>query len=239
MFAGPNGSGKSSLVNQIKQNFNIGYFINADLVESELKNNGYLDCKNYLSKDLVQADWDLFISKSDLSERIGEETFPEIRFRENILVLPQKHLVNSYHAAIICEFFRQQLLTLSKSFSFETVMSHPSKVDFLKEAKQQGFKTYLYFICTQDPEINVSRVQNRFIKGGHDVPIEKIKNRYFRSLDLLAEAFKLVDRAFVIDNSNKGENVIIEKDGKDIIIHTELLPAWIEQYLLSRLEFSE
>ena len=55
------------------------------------------------------------------------------------------------------------------TFSFETVMSHHSKVSFLKEVKQAGFKTYLYFICTQDPEINQKRVLNRVSKGGHSV----------------------------------------------------------------------
>lgn len=233
MFAGPNGSGKSSLIAQIKKDFNMGYFINADIVEAELKNQRFLDCDNYISKTLSQADWDTFVRSYDMLSRVGNDDFPRITITDNVLVAEET--VNSYHASVICEFFRKELLSLSDSFSFETVMSHHSKVEFLHEAKTKGFKTYLYFICTQDPEINISRVRNRHIKGGHDVPREKIVDRYYRSLELLASAFKLVDRAFVLDNSNKSRDVIVEKDGKHIFIHNSAVPAWIEKYLFQRL----
>jgi len=40
-------------------------------------------------------------------------------------------------------------------------VSHTSKLDEIKNAKELGFKTYLYFVCLQDADINVSRVLNR------------------------------------------------------------------------------
>lgn len=233
VFAGPNGSGKSSLIVQIKKDFNMGYFINADIVEAELQNRRFLDCDSYISKTLSQADWDNFLRGYDIISRTGSDEFPKITITDNVLVAGGP--VNSYHASVICEFFRKELLFLSDNFSFETVMSHPSKVEFLAEAKAKGFKTYLYFICTQDPEINISRVRNRYYKGGHNVPREKIVARYYRSLELLASAFKLADRAFVLDNSNKSRDVIVEKDGKDVFIHNSVVPIWTEKYLLQRL----
>lgn len=72
-----------------------------------------------------------------------------VSIKDNVLY--SKESVDSYLAALIAEFFRVQLLCTNASFSFETVMSHPSKIEFLKEAKHQKFKTYMYFICTQDP----------------------------------------------------------------------------------------
>ena len=80
-------------------------------------------------------------------------------------------------------------------------MSHKSKVEFLKRATEKNFKTYLYFICTPDPQINISRVQTRVLKGGHDVPQDKIRNRFYRSLGLLYQAFISSQRAFVIDST--------------------------------------
>ncbi len=38
--------------------------------------------------------------------------------------------------AAIAGFIRNQLLNQKENFSFETVMSHPSKITFLEEAKQ-------------------------------------------------------------------------------------------------------
>ena len=40
-------------------------------------------------------------------------------------------------------------------------MSHPSKVALLENAQRAGYRTYLYYIATDDPAINVSRVANR------------------------------------------------------------------------------
>ena len=64
-------------------------------------------------------------------------------------------------------------------------MSSPDKIDFLAEARRRGFRTYLYYVATVDPLININRVANRVRMGGHPVPEEKIVSRYARSLDLL------------------------------------------------------
>lgn len=82
-----------------------------------------------------------------------------------------------YEAAAISDFIRQQLLLSGRSFSFETVMSHPSTVDFIRNASSRGFKVYLYFVSTASVAINVDRVKQRVAKGGHDVPEPKIRAR--------------------------------------------------------------
>jgi predicted ABC-type ATPase len=117
----------------------------------------------------------------------GYRSFEGLKIKENSFTCNQE--INSYHAAVIGEFFRENLLRENHTFSFETVMSHESKVAFLRKAKQEGFSTYLYFICTRDPRINVQRVKNRVFEGAHDVGEEKIKPRYFRSLEILRDAF--------------------------------------------------
>ncbi len=71
---------------------------------------------------------------------------------------------------------------------------------FLKQAQLAGYRTYLYFIATEDPSINIARVRARVHFGGHDVPQEKII-RYARSLDLAAEAIRYANRAYFFDNS--------------------------------------
>ncbi len=84
-------------------------------------------------------------------------------------------------------------------------MSHISKVEFLHDAKRYGFKTYLYYVATVDPEINIGRVHYRVKMGGHPVPEQKIRERYYRSLDLLMQAVDHADRAYIFDNSSHGE----------------------------------
>ena len=83
-------------------------------------------------------------------------------------------------------------------------MSHPGKVDLLKQAQAAGYRTYLYFVATDDPAINISRVRNRVKLGGHAVPEDRIEKRYHRSLDLLMKAIRHTNRAYIFDNS--GDN---------------------------------
>lgn len=121
-------------------------------------------------------------------------------------------------------------------FSFETVMSHTSKVDFLKLANATGFKTYLYFIATVDPKIHKDRVNERVQKGGHGVPENKIEERYYRSLSNLYPAIKAANRAFVIDNSNMSNNLIAEKtNDNQLYLHVSSVPWWFNDYVLSNL----
>lgn len=99
--------------------------------------------------------------------------------------------VSDYFIAFLADFIRQQLLEQSDRFSFETVMSHPSKLDIMRRAK----KVYLYFVSLQDPELNVLRVKTRVTQGGHDVDEEKIINRYARTMDQLYDAIRIADSA--------------------------------------------
>lgn len=116
-------------------------------------------------------------------------------------------------------------------------MSHESKSAFLIKAKESGFKTYLYFICTKDPSININRVNIRKNKGGHDVEDNKIVSRYYKSLELLSQAFLNADRAYIFDNSsdNQMQNVLVEKNGDDVEIYVDEIPEWIQIYLLDKL----
>ncbi|MCP6330158.1 hypothetical protein NL460_28890, partial [Klebsiella pneumoniae] len=81
-----------------------------------------------------------------------------------------------------CDFMRHQWIASQTSFTFETVMSSSDKIDLLHHARHHGFRTYLYFVCTDSPLINADRVRNRVSEGGHDVPAEKISDRYNRAI---------------------------------------------------------
>ncbi|MBD5388474.1 AAA family ATPase [bacterium] len=107
-------------------------------------------------------------------------------------------------AAVYCENLREQYLAERKSFVFETVFSTEDKIDFLFRAKQAGFFIRLFFIATSHPSINASRIAHRVIEGGHDVPINKIISRYYKSLLNCETIASAVDRLYVYDNSIDG-----------------------------------
>jgi predicted ABC-type ATPase len=63
----------------------------------------------------------------------------------------------------------------------------------------------------------VARVRKRVLGGGHDVPEEKIRERYSRALALLPELVKTCDFLAVYDNSRNAADgapdLIFRKDG--------------------------
>jgi len=108
-------------------------------------------------------------------------------------------------AAQFAEKWREKCLENRKSLIFETVLSASDKVDFIQRAKQQGFFIRLFFIGTDNPQINASRVARRVMQGGHDVPIQKIISRYYKSIANCSLLSKVVDRLYVYDNSAENE----------------------------------
>lgn len=96
---------------------------------------------------------------------------------------------------------REDCLRKGESFIFETVFSAYDKVDFLKRAKDAGFFIRLFFVGTDHPSINASRIAHRVMEGGHDVPISKIINRYSKSIGNCCIIATFVDRLYVYDNS--------------------------------------
>ncbi|MDX1644898.1 MAG: hypothetical protein R3244_11130, partial [Thermoanaerobaculia bacterium] len=141
-----------------------------------------------------------------------------------------------YEAAVVADVIREQLLEARVSFSFETVMSHHSKIEFMQRANEARYSCYLYYVCTEDPLINAERVKMREQEGGHGVPDEKIGSRYIRSLQLLPQAISLSYRAFIFDNSRKtsdsgvdaGDLLFLEyKQGELRQRHRTRLPGWM------------
>lgn len=119
-------------------------------------------------------------------------------------------------------------------------MSHKSKIKFLDEAQSAGYRTYLYFVATDDPAINISRVHNRVKLGGHAVPEDRIASRYHRSLDLLYDAIKITSRAYIFDNSgdntDHGHTWLAEiTDGKTLELKTDQVPAWFKRTVLDKI----
>ena len=100
---------------------------------------------------------------------------------------------------------REQCLSECNSQAFETVLSAPDKVDFIRRAKKAGYFIRLFFVGTDDPSINAKRVAMRVMEGGHDVPIGKIISRYAKSLANCSLAAKIADLAYLYDNSVEGE----------------------------------
>jgi len=104
-------------------------------------------------------------------------------------------------AVQFAEKWREDCLENGRSLIFETVLSASDKIDFIQRAKQRNYFIRLFFIGTDNPQINALRVARRVMQGGHDVPIQKIISRYYKSIGNCFLVSKVVDRLYVYDNS--------------------------------------
>jgi len=96
---------------------------------------------------------------------------------------------------------REECIANGHSLIFETVLSAPDKISFIQQAKQKGYFIRLFFIGTDTPQINAARIAYRVMNGGHDVPIQKIISRYYKSIANCSLLVPVVDRLYVYDNS--------------------------------------
>lgn len=233
MFAGPNGSGKSTFKSLIRPEL-IGIYINPDEIEKKINDVSFLDLTHYQVSTTKDELLNFFSNSSLLKKTDLLEDAHSLRFNDGKLSF-HNNAVNAYFASVAADFIRQKLTETSKSFTFETVMSFPDKVDFLQKAQKMGYRTYLYYIATEDPSINVSRVHHRVRMGGHAVPEDKIVSRYERSLDLLPQAISFTNRAYIFDNSDHTHRWVAEiTDGQTLELKTEQVPSWFKTALLNK-----
>lgn len=125
IFAGPNGSGKSTLSRQLQGQFNLGHYLNPDDLHQTVCKTLMLDFSAF-NASAIQSEWVSFWKNHGLS---GKSPLLKSSYIENnILVF--KDRPKSYESAILAAFLRHCLLQTGETFSFETVFSHPSKLQF-------------------------------------------------------------------------------------------------------------
>lgn len=234
VFSGPNGSGKSTIYKEAKNHFKSIPFINADEIELSLLNDGYIDLLKFGIRINQRTFLNFFETSSTKSivKKAKDENMPfVVCFKANRLII-ENSKVNSYAASFCASFIRWVLVKKNISFSFETVMSHESKIEELKFAKSNNYKVYLYFICTEQAIINVERVKNRVQKGGHYVGDSKIESRYHKTLSILYPALEHCHRAYFFDNSNKPV-LIAEMFNSKLVIQTNDIPDWFVKYVIA------
>lgn len=153
-------------------------------------------------------------------DNIAQETFGDWNSEDAVL-----------KAATIATQLRYDCLEKGKDFVFETVFSSEEKLDFVYKAKEAGYFIRFFFVCTSDPAINVARITQRYINGGHEVSISKVISRYYKSILNAAKAIAVVDRAYVYDNSvdNRLPSLLYRTtNGQLFKEYTDNIPQWAQ-----------
>ena len=147
----------------------------------------YADCQNFINADLIAQGMSPF-SPEAAAVRAGRLVLSEI------------------------EFFAQRRV----AFAFETTLSGRSYLRLIQQLKEQGYKVHIFFPWVKSVDMALSRVRDRVLKGGHDVPEPVVRRRFGRSIkSFFAEYCPMADSWYLFDNSSKIPTVIaFERAGK-------------------------
>lgn len=151
-------------------------------------------------------------------DQVAQERFGDWNSKEAVM-----------QAVHYCEEQREDCLKSGKSLIFETVLSSDGKVDFIRRAKEADFFIRIFFVATSHPSINASRIAQRVMEGGHDVPITKVISRYYKSILNCKRCISLADRLYVYDNSIDDADACLlfrMTDGQLFKQYTDNIPEW-------------
>lgn len=141
-----------------------------------------------------------------------------------------------FQAARLALTQRETYFQTKQSFAIETTFSGNSEISLLKQAKEAGYIIIGYYVTLSNVQDSIFRVENRVVKGGHNVPTKNLLIRYKRSLQNLSDNFQKFDRLYLFDNSLKTRSrIAIVEQGSLIWINKKHQ----DHPLIKRLNISE
>ncbi len=105
------------------------------------------------------------------------------------------------HAWQIGRALLEQAIADGKDYRFETTLGGNTITRLLYDAAQSGHRLNLWFCGLESPELHLRRVRARVSQGGHDIPEEKIRERWNGSRENLIRLLPHIHHLRVYDNS--------------------------------------
>lgn len=150
----------------------------------------YANCKNFVNADLIAQGMSPF-SPETAAMRAGRLVLSEIAF------------------------FSQR----RASFGFETTLSGRTYLGLVERLKRKGYRVHLFFLFVGTLDVTLSRIKERVLKGGHDVPEAVVRRRYDRSVSNFFREYEgLVDSWYLFDNTGTKPIPIAFKKGRGLRI---------------------
>ena len=134
-------------------------------------------------------------------------------------------------------------------FAFETTLGGTTITELLEGAIASGIEVRIWYVGLDSVERHIARVRARVEAGGHDIPEERIRERYIRSrLNLIRLMPKLTELR-VYDNSKEADPRRTASLSPRLLVHLDrgrlasvcelaATPAWAKPVVLTALKIS-
>ncbi len=121
------------------------------------------------------------------------------------------------------------------NFNFETTLGGATIARLLTKAHENGLRVRIWYCGLRDVELHVARVRARVLRGGHDIPEKKIRERFDASRNNLCSILPSTDELMLYDNSDDADphtgraprpvQLLHFRDGR-IVNLASTIPAW-------------
>lgn len=102
-----------------------------------------------------------------------------------------------------------KFISLHRDFAFETTLASKSFANTIIKARNECYIVTLVFFWLDSVELAIERVKIRYNEGGHNIPANVIKRRYFSGLSNLFSIYIPVCDYWMIFNNSVSPAVLI------------------------------
>jgi predicted ABC-type ATPase len=109
------------------------------------------------------------------------------------------------HAWSIGKELLEEAIARKRDYRFETTLGGRSIARLLQSAAREGHLLHIWFCGLESPELHLRRVCSRVSRGGHDIPEEKIRERWNSSRENLIRLLPHIHHLRLYDNSTEAD----------------------------------
>ena len=143
----------------------------------------------------------------------------------------------------------ERAITERLDYAFETTLGGNTIPALLERAAASGIEVRIWYVGLDSPELHIARVRARVARGGHDVPEERIRQRYARSLLNLLRLMPRLIELRLYDNSREADPHAGAAPEPRLILHLNRgqlarvcdlpsTPAWAKPVVLAALNIA-
>ena len=123
---------------------------------------------------------------------------------------------------------RSRLMKEGQSFVYQD-----GTIDFgaIREAQEAGFDVKVFYVGTEDPNLNMGRVLLRVSNGGPFAALARIPDDYAHGIKHLPDAKKLADDLMLFDNTThgRGDRLVAHFHAGELLKLARSVPKWAQK----------
>ena len=141
----------------------------------------------------------------------------------------------------------ERALAEGEFFAFETTLGGKTICELLLAGAARGAEIHLSFVGLAAPDLHIERVRRRVAAGGHDIPAEKIRQRFTTSRANLVRLLPHLAALYVYDNTAEADPAQGATPHPLLLLHMKrgrvahrapfpLIPTWAKPLLAAALD---